>query len=143
MLFWEIRTGAKAVPIRMLSDVAPDLHPNLGIAAGNSAHRHTPLTFGMASCLSGGPGGIRTHDLCVANAALSQLSYKPKLTKRNRQDAPHPFNQTRVQALPSGGTSGPKSEPRHRGMKSGTRYTPPTIGGGNLPLWWSIGDSNP
>ena len=25
-----------------------------------------------------GPGGIRTHDLCVANAALSQLSYKPE-----------------------------------------------------------------
>ena len=25
----------------------------------------------------GGPGGIRTHDLRVANAALSQLSYKP------------------------------------------------------------------
>lgn len=24
-----------------------------------------------------GPGGIRTHDLCVANAALSHLSYKP------------------------------------------------------------------
>ena len=24
-----------------------------------------------------GPDGIRTHDLCVANAALSQLSYKP------------------------------------------------------------------
>ena len=28
--------------------------------------------------LFGGPGGIRTHDLCVANAALSQLSYKPE-----------------------------------------------------------------
>ena len=27
--------------------------------------------------LFGGPGGIRTLDLCVANAALSQLSYKP------------------------------------------------------------------
>src|SRR5690606_18233742 len=25
----------------------------------------------------GGPDGIRTHDLCVANAALSQLSYRP------------------------------------------------------------------
>ena len=30
---------------------------------------------------SGGPGGIRTHDLCVANAALSQLSYKPEYNK--------------------------------------------------------------
>ena len=28
--------------------------------------------------LSGGPGGIRTLDLRVANAALSQLSYKPE-----------------------------------------------------------------
>ena len=26
----------------------------------------------------GGPEGDRTLDLCVANAALSQLSYKPK-----------------------------------------------------------------
>ena len=31
--------------------------------------------FGFA--LFGGPEGIRTLDLCVANAALSQLSYKP------------------------------------------------------------------
>ena len=31
-----------------------------------------------ATTSAGGPGGIRTHDLCVANAALSQLSYKPK-----------------------------------------------------------------
>ena len=28
---------------------------------------------------NGGPEGIRTLDLCVANAALSQLSYKPLL----------------------------------------------------------------
>ena len=31
----------------------------------------------MQVLCSGGPGGDRTHDLCVANAALSQLSYKP------------------------------------------------------------------
>ena len=31
--------------------------------------------FGFAPF--GGPGGIRTLDLCVANAALSQLSYGP------------------------------------------------------------------
>ncbi len=31
------------------------------------------------SCCPGGPGGVRTHDLRVANAALSQLSYKPLL----------------------------------------------------------------
>ena len=31
---------------------------------------------------NGGPGGARTHDLRVANAALSQLSYKPIPTER-------------------------------------------------------------
>ncbi len=32
----------------------------------------------MDGCFKfGGPGGIRTLDLCVANAALSQLSYEP------------------------------------------------------------------
>lgn len=31
----------------------------------------------MQFCGYGGDGGIRTHDLCVANAALSQLSYTP------------------------------------------------------------------
>ena len=30
-------------------------------------------------CFRDGPEGIRTLDLCVANAALSQLSYKPGL----------------------------------------------------------------
>ena len=30
---------------------------------------------------AGGPEGDRTLDLCVANAALSQLSYKPIKTK--------------------------------------------------------------
>lgn len=33
------------------------------------------IEFGFAP--SGGPDGIRTHGLCVANAALSQLSYEP------------------------------------------------------------------
>ena len=28
-------------------------------------------------CSLNGDGGIRTHDLCVANASLSQLSYAP------------------------------------------------------------------
>ena len=31
----------------------------------------------MAVSFFGGPGGDRTHDLSVANAALSQLSYEP------------------------------------------------------------------
>ncbi len=34
-------------------------------------------TFCMA--LFSGDNGIRTRDLCVANAALSQLSYVPKI----------------------------------------------------------------
>ena len=29
----------------------------------------------------GGAGGTRTHDLCVANAPLSQLSYNPRTNK--------------------------------------------------------------
>lgn len=32
----------------------------------------------MRPGIFGGPGGARTHDLRVANAALSQLSYEPK-----------------------------------------------------------------
>ena len=33
---------------------------------------------GKAFGIFGGDGGVRTHDLCVANAALSQLSYTPE-----------------------------------------------------------------
>ena len=38
--------------------------------------RHTVFRYDRPFVLCG-PGGIRTHDLCVANAALSQLSYTP------------------------------------------------------------------
>ncbi len=38
----------------------------------------------VPSLSAGGPGGVRTHDLCVANAALSQLSYKPTSTNYYR-----------------------------------------------------------
>ena len=31
----------------------------------------------MFKCLKGGAEGDRTPDLCIANAALSQLSYRP------------------------------------------------------------------
>jgi hypothetical protein len=31
-----------------------------------------------------GPDGDRTHDLHVANVALSQLSYRPSLKRRQR-----------------------------------------------------------
>ena len=34
---------------------------------------------------NGGDGGIRTHDLCVANASLSQLSYAPWQEKAKPQ----------------------------------------------------------
>lgn len=32
-----------------------------------------------------GPDGIRTHGLCVANAALSQLSYEPGISERDKK----------------------------------------------------------
>ena len=32
----------------------------------------------IRSLVSGGPKGDRTLDLCIANAALSQLSYRPE-----------------------------------------------------------------
>ena len=35
------------------------------------------MPFGYPLHFFGGDGGIRTHDLCVANASLSQLSYAP------------------------------------------------------------------
>ena len=44
-----------------------------------------------------GPGGIRTHDLCVANAALSQLSYKPE-TVNGLQMRNLPLSQAVVKA---------------------------------------------
>lgn len=34
----------------------------------------------------GGDNGDRTHDLCIANAALSQLSYIPTGVKTHRQN---------------------------------------------------------
>lgn len=37
--------------------------------------------FMFFSC--GGPEGVRTLGLCVANAALSQLSYGPKYKAQN------------------------------------------------------------
>ena len=38
-------------------------------------------------CFQGGPEGIRTLDLCVANAALSQLSHEPmEIHKRCSMD---------------------------------------------------------
>ena len=40
----------------------------------------------MASRLFGGDGEDRTLDLCVANAALSQLSYAPTLEKKRSGD---------------------------------------------------------
>lgn len=36
--------------------------------------------------VDGGDNGDRTHDLCIANAALSQLSYIPTGVKTHRQN---------------------------------------------------------
>ena len=38
----------------------------------------TGSAFGFGLARSGGPEGIRTHDLSDANRTLSQLSYRPK-----------------------------------------------------------------
>ena len=38
---------------------------------------HLDRNLGAGSAADGGDGGIRTLDLCVANAALSRLSYAP------------------------------------------------------------------
>ncbi len=40
----------------------------------------------MPDFFCGGPGGDRTHDLRVANAALSQLSYKPEWILNSKKD---------------------------------------------------------
>ena len=39
---------------------------------------HFFASVGFLTCLSGGPEGIRTHDLSDANRTLSQLSYAPE-----------------------------------------------------------------
>lgn len=43
---------------------------------------HIPF---LLSLDKSGPDGIRTHGLCVANAALSQLSYEPGISAGNRK----------------------------------------------------------
>ena len=49
--------------------------------------RHCPNLEGsdFDRCSDGGPEGVRTLDLCVANAALSQLSYKPEYKQKSFQ----------------------------------------------------------
>ena len=39
--------------------------------------KRNPATCWLRGLYAGGPKGIRTLDLCIANAALSQLSYRP------------------------------------------------------------------
>ena len=39
--------------------------------------RNSPLTTSVNGLQSSGAEGSRTLDLCIANAALSQLSYRP------------------------------------------------------------------
>ena len=41
-------------------------------------YRKKAVRINILTAFLDGPDGIRTHGLCVANAALSQLSYEPK-----------------------------------------------------------------
>ena len=50
---------------------------NIGLGTKNPHKRADFLRASFSSTHLGGPEGIRTLDLCVANAALSQLSYGP------------------------------------------------------------------
>ena len=85
-------TGQDALPHRGIKNAETGISPDFGCPAirdENSVnaelpHRVPDFDFCRASPdyreqaqPAGGPGGDRTHDLCVANAALSQLSYKP------------------------------------------------------------------
>ncbi len=60
-----------------------------GLTAGLRAGRHKKeanrlLANPLASTvLYGGAEGVRTPDLCIANAALSQLSYSPLFKARS------------------------------------------------------------
>ncbi len=48
--------------------------PDLGHAPGSHRHGKAPVSVRRTRVRGGGPHGTRTHDLRVANAALSQLS---------------------------------------------------------------------
>ena len=65
---------SKAVP----SDLQSDPFDRSGTpprgGAEKNANKQSPLAFFE---LGGGPNEDRTHDLRIANAALSQLSYRP------------------------------------------------------------------
>jgi hypothetical protein len=49
----------------------------MGFTANILQQKHPPNNPKGGLGLSGGPEGIRTLDLCDANAALSQLSHEP------------------------------------------------------------------
>ena len=55
-----------------------DFHPLETCAAGRTKKSHNDKCFTYHYGFIRGDSGIRTRDLCVANAALSQLSYIPK-----------------------------------------------------------------
>ena len=81
-LFAALKGTASASPRHRIRDTQPrgasrdtasDFRRRRGTAcSGEKDRAHTRVR-----ALSGGDGGIRTLDLCVANASLSQLSYAP------------------------------------------------------------------
>ena len=59
--------------------------PKSGISEDFGGSEVAKQAFDQGIC--GGPEGDRTLDLCIANAALSQLSYGPFLTYIKTQTA--------------------------------------------------------
>ena len=64
-------------------------------------NKETTLEDPGSFWLHGGDDGDRTHDLSIANAALSQLSYVPMVLKRNAGKKPRisSFNIVRKQSF--------------------------------------------
>ena len=50
---------------------------SIGSALPGAVTRKSPVVVKLQGFSYGGSEGARTPDLCIANAALSQLSYKP------------------------------------------------------------------
>ncbi len=61
----------------------------------SSAHSRVRRATGTPSGIRGGATGDRTPDLCIANAALSQLSYCPKILQRRTRQGTAPGHKRR------------------------------------------------
>ncbi len=86
------RSAVGVRPSQAMAAVSPSPPSSELVSPSGDTRTHAPAALGLSvppgppkenlptggGFSFGGPGGIRTHDLCVANAALSQLSYKPK-----------------------------------------------------------------